>query len=256
LLKQIFAIGVIGLMFMPAPAFASNIDGETAAGYGLGGALIMAVACTAVRAFTMDEDVEEEGYDRRGWYGALGGTYARQNFGNAFDKEYREKSKDDNTVSPDVAAFSGLSRWEPGFNIRAGYRCHPRMSTEIEFERLLGNFQGAAPRRPVRPMDLGKIEITLATVNTKVHLLTGRIQPFGLIGGGFMRAEAKVRDPVATRNIYRNVDTVFTLRLGGGADLYATDHIVLSVGADYIRPYGELKGAKMWMYNAGLQYRF
>ena len=78
----------------------------------------------------------------------------------------------------------------------------------------------------------------------------------GLFGAGFLRFEFKQRNRSTHVRWYRDSQASFALRLGGGVDLYATEHIVFNVGADFIRPYGELRDSELMMYSLGIQYRF
>ena len=89
---------------------------------------------------------------------------------------------------------------------RGGYRCHPHVSAELQFE-WLDKFEGGSivetGMTPVsgdppvedtlRNFDL-ELETLVFTSNAKGYLLTGRYQPFVLAGVGFMRMESKSRD--------------------------------------------------------------
>ena len=48
----------------------------------------------------------------------------------------------------------------------------------------------------------------------------------------------------------------FTFRFGGGVDLYATDHIVVNVGASYLLPLGQVGGTDVFTIGGGIEYRF
>ena len=129
------------------------------------------------------------------------------------------------------------------------------MSTELEFEIV--DFDGKAPRVLATPGDWAEWETMVVTVNTKAYATTGRVQPFGLFGAGFMRTELKHRRQITDIKIFDDTSAAFTLRLGGGVDFYITKHIVMSAGAHYILPFGgKLDKMDMLMYNMGLQYRF
>jgi len=141
-----------------------------------------------------------------------------------------------------------------GVNGRAGYRCHPRFSAEVEVEWLDG-FETV-----ISDSKFGKIfafdaEPLVVTVNTKGYLLTGRYQPFVLLGMGAMMADLGVRNLVA--GLSGSVsETGFAMRLGGGIDFYATKHVVVSVEADYVLPFDDLEGLDYISIGLGLQYRF
>ena len=93
----------------------------------------------------------------------------------------------------------------------------------------------------------------VVTANVKGYFLTGRYQPFLLVGGGGMTAEAKVRALGLSASERLNG---FAMRFGGGIDLYATKHVVVSVGTDYVLPFGDLKDLDYISIGWGFEYRF
>jgi hypothetical protein len=46
------------------------------------------------------------------------------------------------------------------------------------------------------------------------------------------------------------------MRFGGGIDLYATKHVVVSAEVDYVLPFGDLENLDYLSFGLGLQYRF
>ncbi len=46
------------------------------------------------------------------------------------------------------------------------------------------------------------------------------------------------------------------MRLGGGLDFYATKSIVLSLGVDYVLPFGDVEDFDYVSLGWGLEYRF
>lgn len=134
-----------------------------------------------------------------------------------------------------------------GFEVYGGYRIVPNFALELEFEML--------PDTDISAFGTASDLLTLdATGNGKVFLLTDRIQPYLLAGVGFMHAELETEGPFGTSGT--ESDTDFTARFGGGVDLYLTENVVLSVGADYLLPTGDLDGLDYVSYGGGLQYRF
>ena len=71
-------------------------------------------------------------------------------------------------------------------------------------------------------------------------------QPFLVVGLGLLSAEY-----IEGRRI-----TSFATRLGGGLDVYATRHIVVSASATYVIPTGENRGLEFATFGLGAQYRF
>ena len=164
-----------------------------------------------------------------------------------------------------------------GVSGRGGYRCHPYVSAELQFERL-SDFDGAISENAsgitnqgiIDPADFAtarrfdlELESLVFTTNVKGHLLTGRYQPFVLLGVGFMRMESKARDdgtlgnptlglaPQASDRIVK-----VALRFGGGLDFYLTRNVVVSAEASYLMPTGKLDGLDYYSIGLGLQYRF
>jgi len=160
-------------------------------------------------------------FARNGVYLGVAGTYAFENF--------------DTPGSLDADDTLGL-------NARLGYRLHPYVSAELEFEWLEGfdlNVAGA------------EVEAWALTANAKGHLMTGRIQPFLLVGLGIMQAE------IDGAGVFGDPKQEgFAARFGGGVDVYATENFVVSVGADYVLPTGDLDGLDYVALQWGFQYRF
>ena len=50
--------------------------------------------------------------------------------------------------------------------------------------------------------------------------------------------------------------TDFVFRFGGGFDVYATDHVVVNIGASYLFPLGEVSGVDLYTVGGGIEYRF
>jgi opacity protein-like surface antigen len=254
----------------------------------------------AIALLTKDDDDDEEGYARRGIYAALSGSYARENFSEhaiveRVAGEVQENLRllrdtprkgDGNTDPPGdwgVYTFNFDDIDEDVFGImgRGGYRCHPYVSAELQFETL-GNFDGSiredeAPpaEDSVRDFNL-ELESLVFTANVKGHLLTGRYQPFVLAGVGFMRMESKTRDVTtnadARTDVCRHDPTdpdppcwaaqqsdrtvSVALRIGGGLDFYLTESIVVSGEVSYLMPTGKLDNLDYYSIGLGLQYRF
>jgi opacity protein-like surface antigen len=95
----------------------------------------------------------------------------------------------------------------------------------------------------------------------KGHLLTGRYQPFVLLGLGFMRMESKTRDasggaipgsaPQASDRTIK-----LAMRFGGGLDFYITENVLANAEISYLMPTGKLEGLDYYTFGLGLQYRF
>jgi hypothetical protein len=105
---------------------------------------------------------------------------------------------------------------------RIGYRFHPHISGEVQFEALKGGTE-------------------VYTANAKGYLTTGSIQIYVLTGLGLLNA---------------NSDTSFAARTGAGLDMYVTDDVAVTVGTDYVITTGSHKKSHYLSFIWGLQYRF
>ena len=207
---------------------------------------IMGAACVATAVLGAESDTIDDGYARRGWLVGAGGSYAMETFEDDVESEFQ-------SVLGSTVSFSADNSF--GVNGRAGYRCHPRFSVEVEVEWLDG-FEADISDSTLGKIATFDIEPWVFTVNTKGYLLTGRYQPFVLLGVGVMTADFEVRDTqgLGLSDSFDEID--FVMRFGGGIDLYATKHVVVSVEADYVLPFANLKDFDYLSIGLGFQYRF
>ncbi len=123
-----------------------------------------------------------------------------------------------------------------GVAARAGFRCTERMSSELEYEWQRGfDVDGGHPE-----------SLWALTSNAKLHLLTGRVQPFALLGIGFLHGDIP--------GYKQRLD--LTGRLGGGIDVYASEAIAISLDASYVIPTGNVQKLDYISLGAGVQYHF
>ncbi len=219
---------------------------------------VMSAACIATAALVAESDTVEDGYARRGWLVGAGGSYAMETFEDDVESEFQ-------SVLGSTVSFSADDSF--GVNGRVGYRCHQRFSVEVEVEWLDGSEADISDTTLVKafPVD---VEPWVYTVNTKGYLLTGRYQPFLLLGVGVMTASSELgftQGVVADVQycvlsdlcLYESVDKIeFAMRFGAGIDLYATKHVVVSAEVDYVFPFGDLENFNYVSFGLGLQYRF
>jgi hypothetical protein len=214
---RIAALGIAAVFLWSASASAGQ--SAAIAGYGMGALLVIAIAGPVAGNADPDGD-----YDRNGLYVGGEATLAF----NTFENEIED------ALGPDAGVDES---W--GAKARLGYRIHPRVSGEVEFEWLSGF--------DVTSEDLDdEIESWTITGNAKGYLLTGAFQPFALVGLGAMRAEL---DPLAK-------ETDLAARFGGGFDFYASEQFVMSINADYVYPTGDVKDLDYISVGVGFQYRF
>jgi hypothetical protein len=214
---RIAALGIAAVFLWSASASAGQ--SAAMAGYGMGALLVIAIAGPLAGNADPDGD-----YDRAGLYVGGEATLAFNTFESEVEDEFGDVGLDES--------------W--GAKSRLGYRIHPRVSGEVEFEWLSG-FDITANKET-----LADIEGWTITGNAKGYLLTGAFQPFALVGLGAMRAEL---DPVGK-------ETDLAARFGGGLDFYACEHFVMSVNADYVYPTGDVKDLDYISVGVGFQYRF
>jgi opacity protein-like surface antigen len=198
---------------------------------------------------------------------ARNGIYAGISFGGTFYTEV-EDDIDDALEAP----LPESPRWltNPGFSghvdsekplglgVRAGYRFHPRLAGEVQFQWFTNSevdFTGhpvADPDIKIRKMKIVKIETLTLMGNVKGYALTGRIQPFVLAGGGLIHYD--VEDKVGLGEGSKGDD--FAARFGGGVDLYFNRNIVLVLESSYVLPTGGASDLDQVQVSVGLNYRF
>ncbi len=132
-----------------------------------------------------------------------------------------------------------------GFTVLGGYRINPGVAFELQFEMLPSVVTGLGKR--------GELSMITVTGNMKTFILTGRFQPYALIGLGGMRREfdEKIGQSLDGR------ESSFAFRFGVGLDFYITEKIFTSLGADYLLPTGDsLEDFDYVSYGGRIGYRF
>ena len=238
------ALTVLVLVALPDSARSelAKVIAESAAA-----AVLVGIVCSSV-ALTAEDEVDKDDFARRGWLVGVAGSYAVETFQDDAESDIQK------VLGPEVNLSVDDSF---GFNGRVGYRCHRRFSAEVEVEWLDG-FDADLTQPNVDQLANVHYEPLVVTTNVKGFILTGRYQPFLLLGAGAMTADIKLRDPVGLGFTGANTETeeAFALRFGGGIDLYATENVVLNVGIDYVLPFGNLDDLDYITIGWGVQYRF
>lgn len=150
-----------------------------------------------------------------------------------------------------------------GADVRFGRRLNSNLSVEAQFE-----YQ----KFDTEIDNWGPISVDTygVTVNLKVSILTGRIQPYGLIGGGFMYANPDspfpIEDILASRNSsditkYTEIidarDFGALMRLGAGVDVYLNEHVYMMAETTFVSSQGEaVDDIKYLAFTFGVGYRF
>ena len=190
--------------------------------------LALGLSCTIIAPAFSQEPTD---YSRSGFYIGIGGLYAIEDFDNTGPLEF------DNG---------------PGVNFRLGYRFHPNIAVEAMGERV-DAFDLNLSRSGFLGSGKAEINTWTGTVNAKFFALTERFQPYGLLGIGAMRAEAKAKGPGGSA---KTDDTDLAFRFGGGVDSYITENWLINLEVSYVRPTGDVDDINYYSLGGGIQYRF
>ena len=143
-------------------------------------------------------------------------------------------------------AFSVDIEVPAGLDARAGYRFHPRIAGEVQLQWF------PKAQIEIEDIDALDLETLVFTGNAKGYLLTGRFQPFLLVGGGLMHFD--VKDDLGLGA--REKGNAFAARFGGGMDVYLNRNFVVALDTGYVLPTGDADGLDHVSFSLGLQYRF
>ena len=232
---------VLSLLAVSVPQQASAGSSQGIAG-AVGSGLLVGIACWAFAVPRgIDEPTDSE-FARKGPLVGVQGSYVWDNY--------------ESTAEAGIQLATGMPlelsvESSFGAKARAGYRCHPRLAAAAQVEWVDGfDADVSLAGTKVGRFDVDPIVVTS---DVKGYLLTGRYQPFLLAGGGVMtaRVTASGVGGVESRRL-----TGFAMRLGGGLDFYATKSIVLSLGVDYVLPFGNVEDFDYVSLGWGLEYRF
>lgn len=192
--------------------------------------------CTAAPARAEEQAPD---YARRGAYVGMGALYAFENF--------------DLPEIPGVGTSVDDS-W--GFDARVGYRYrYAALETQFQYyDEFTLDANGATA---------ATINAQSFSANLKGYPLSGRFQPYGLAGFGFLRTSTDPTGNATTRAIGEalvadpgSTAVEFIGRFGGGLDAYVTPNIVMYVEGTYLIPKTDLKDFNMIPLAFGVQYRF
>lgn len=258
------AVLLFAFSFVAFPARADGIKGVTGS---LGTASISTILCTLTVLYgSEDEASASEDFDRRGFFIGAGAAFAGENFSDRPVNDIADIfSNQPGLVFPIRTGPEATAKADDSWSVkgRGGYRCHPRYSVGATFEYFGGfdtKWSGALNPSGASGSD---IDISVATIDIKGYLLTGRYQPYLLLGGGTMEVETRVVNPTGSQHPWGSGPVVqsrdymdFVIRLGGGVDAYATDHVVVNIGASYLVPLGEVSGTDLFTVGVGVEYRF
>jgi opacity protein-like surface antigen len=167
-------------------------------------------------------------FARRGVFLGLGALYALENFDTDAAIEDPDNELD---ITADDAG---------GLELRGGYRVHPNVALEMLYQF----YGGFAVKERTTDVD-DHFDGWSLTAGGKLYPFLGRVQPYALAGLGGLVFTEKQGD-----------DSGFLARLGGGVDVYATDHVVFAFEIGYALPAGSIDDFQFVTFSAGIQYRF
>ena len=175
---------------------------------------------------------EDEGYARRGVYLGFHSVYTGERF---------ESEIEDSLPGVDLSVDDSR-----GLNLRFGYRLFPWLALEAHAEvyddyniELLG-------------VDAAEMDGWSLGLVGKFYHFTGRLQPYLLLGGGYM--EVNLSDQLALGLSEDGSGSV--LQGGAGVDIYLTQHFVLNLESSYAYPMGGVENLDFWTVRGGIEYRF
>jgi opacity protein-like surface antigen len=173
--------------------------------------IVMAAALLTVGAATARAE-EEKPYGGKAPYFSVGGVYGIEN----------------------VDGVPGSLSDSGGYDLRLGYNHHDMFALETEWQSLV-NFNRQA-ENPVTGNDEPSLEARMLSLNGRFMPLSGRVQPYALLGMGWVNVQA---DRVS---VYEH-ESSFGMRFGLGVAAYLTERIGLALEAAYILPLsGDLGG--------------
>lgn len=229
------------LASFPASGRADSVNGIAG---GVVSALVVTLVCVAMTSVS-NPNPDEDPYLRRGWLLGASGSFGIPTGESDLESDLQSVAGPTASLSLD----EGL-----GMSGRAGYRCHQYMGAEAEIEWIDG-FEGKVDDSNLGRIATLDVEPLVATANVKGYFPFGRYQPYALLGAGAMIAEDNLKD---LQNLgFRSDDaTSFAMRFGAGLDVFATEHVVATLGIDYVLPLGDLENLDYVSIGWGFEYRF
>lgn len=200
------------VLLVGAVALFGSATGALAGAYGEGQQVEEAPAAPPPVAMEVEQETD---YAATGCYIGAGGNYAIELF-------ERDNQTDNSS----------------GFFVRTGYRLHPNVAVELRYDNFL-EFD----------LNHGSLDGWQLTANAKGYMLTGRWQPFAVIGVGYIDMDQAHNDAV------EGGDSA-VMRFGLGMDAYITEHVSMGPEVAYVLPFGDASDFDMVTVGLGLNYRF
>ena len=119
-----------------------------------------------------------------------------------------------------------------GVGARAGWHVGSRVAVELQYEWI---------------DQLQNDSANLMTINGKIFILTGRIQPFARVGLGAIFGDVPGES---------SMKSSFVARFGLGGDFWIDENWAVTVFADYVLPTSHFHRLNFISTGAGIRYRF
>ena len=170
--------------------------------------LLIAMAFAAADVHAMDKE-EEPDYARSGVYLELDGQ-----------------------AMVDLFRHNDSGEASGGISARAGWHIGSRVAAELQYAWI---------------DQLESDSANLMTINAKIFILTGRIQPFARVGLGAIFGD------IPGHSVMKSS---FVARFGVGGDFWIDEHWAVTVYADYVLPTDHFHYLNFISTGAGVRYRF
>ncbi len=173
------------------------------------------------------EPAAPSGYARSGIYSAHHALFALSHI-----------TRDGGASNNDTLGASG----------RIGYRAHPHAAAEVQFEWTdrFNESRGGVTQRHFH-------DNWTLTLNGKLFVLTGRWQPYALVGFGAYHMNEKITAGPAIGE--RSHDNDGVGRFGAGIDLYGDESMAINLEAVYVKGFGGLIEHDYASFAWGFQFR-
>ena len=226
--------------------------------------LTAAVGLAQPEVARAEPSVDQDPFDRPGFYTGIGGSY-QYNVFNSRIEDVIEDEVDD--ALPGANSSFDLDD-SGGLNALLGYRVASWFALELQYEWVDEYDIKGSTEIPVPASgDLYSIEGHTLTANTKWIIPFWRIQPYFLLGGGVAISKVDNGSLASVLNalggdIDDGTHAKPAARTGLGLDLYITQHIVINAQASAVLTtlkepdIGDIDDLNYMTFAAGLQYRF
>lgn len=230
-------------------------DGPEAGGATLAAAILTGFICWTVElaegeSYDDEEDIDvDDDFDRSGWFVGLQGVYAHENI-----DESKEQDNISESNEPFLVDFQIDTSEVGGVRGKIGRRCNSRLSVELQVE-WIDSFKASISEAETGRTNNVAFDSMVGSIDVKGYLLTGRLQPFVMVGVGTMGVTT---DSINTSDGSSKAQDTGLLvgRFGGGVDYYLTRNWVISAEADYVYAATNIQNLDYFSLGAGVTYRF